>query len=293
MDERYLFDDLPEPAPDLNARAKPLRRWDGGHALLFFVLSALASLLAALALVKVIGFYASIIISEVVVFAVVPFLLRPVFDTGWRTWTQRPQFGWPFWFWCMAAVVSFAIVQSNLPVLLDRVWPIPKEQFEFFRENLAAGSARQFLLLLLVAAVVPGVCEEIAFRGLIQTGLRRSFGTNHAIIWGGAMFALLHLNPWNFVGLWTFGVLLGYLRERTGSIIPAVAAHITNNSLALAMFAMQSPEDWEQPPEFLPWYAVVPAGAVLVYSVLRLHRITTDSAAKGVSQRSIVSELPT
>jgi membrane protease YdiL (CAAX protease family) len=190
-------------------------------------------------------------------------------------------------------VVSFAVVQSNLPVLLDRFWPIPQEQFEFYRQNLAAGSVREFLLLLLVAAIVPGVCEELAFRGLIHTGLRRSFGTNHAIIWGGAMFALLHLNPWNFIGLWSFGALLGYLRERTGSILPSIAAHIVNNSLALAMFAMQRPEDWETPPEFLPWYVVVPAGGLLVYGVIRLHALTVVSAARRNLNPPIHSQPPT
>lgn len=293
MDQRYIFDDLPDQRQETDSSPKPQRRWDGGHSLLFFVLSALVSLLAALALVGVSGFYASVIVSEVAVFALIPFLLRQFFDTGWSTWTRRPEVGWTFWMWCLAAVVSFAVVQSNLPVLLDRIWPIPQEQFEFFRKNLAAGSVLEFLMLLGVAAIVPGICEELAFRGLIQTGLRRSFGTNHAIIWGGAMFALLHLNPWNFVGLWTFGALLGYLRERTGSIYPSIVAHIVNNSLALVMFAMQRPEDWETPPEFLPWYAVLPAGGLLVYAVIKLHRVTALSAAKGQSLWPILSEPPT
>jgi membrane protease YdiL (CAAX protease family) len=260
---------------------KPLRRWDGGHAMLYFILAALISLLAALLLVGFGGFYLSVIISEVAAFALIPLALRSLFDTGWITWTRRPAVKKEFWLWCMLAVGAFAVVQSNLPVLLDRVWPIPREQFEFFRQHLAAGSPRQFALLLLVAAIIPGICEEIAFRGLIHTGLRRSFGTNHAIIWGGAMFALLHLNPWNFIGLWSFGALLGYLRERTGSVYPSIAAHVVNNSLALVVFALQRPEDWDTPPEFLPWYLVVPAGGVLVYAVWRIHLSTTETAALG------------
>ena len=280
MDKRYLFDDLPQPGPGFDVSAKPLRRWDAGHAMLYFVFAALLSLLVALALIETAGFYVSIIISEVAAFVAIPLLLRPLFDTGWRTWSRRADVGAAFWLWCLAAVVSFAIVQSNLPVLLDRVWPIPQEQFDFYREHLAAASPVEFALLLIVAALIPGVCEEIAFRGLIHTGLRRSFGTNHAIIWGGAMFAVLHLNPWNFIGLWSFGALLGYLRERTGSIYPSVAAHIANNSFALVIFSLQRPEDWDTPPEFLPWYAVVPAGVLLVYSVWRLHNLTSQSAAR-------------
>jgi membrane protease YdiL (CAAX protease family) len=293
MDERYIFNELPEPRPEFDLEPNLKRRWDGGHSLLFFVLSALASLIAALALVNVSGFYGSVVISEVAVFALIPFLLRRLFDTGWRTWTRRPAVSGEFWLWCTAAVVSFAVVQSNLPVLLDRMWPIPQEQFEFFKKNLAAGSVSEFLMLLLVAAVVPGICEELAFRGLIQTGLRRSFGTNHAIVWGGAMFALLHLNPWNFIGLWTFGALLGYLRERTGSVYPSIAAHIANNSLALVVFALQRPEDWETRPEFLPWYVVLPAGLLLVYSLIQLHRVTASSALKGGPARVILTEPPT
>ncbi len=292
MDRRFPFDDLPKPGPGFDMTGPPRRRWDGGHAMLYFVLAALLSLLAALALIGAIGFYASVILSEVVAFAAIPFLLRRFFDTGWTTWTRRAEVGAAFWLWCLTAIVSFAIVQSNLPVLLDRVWPIPHEQFDFYREHLSAGSPVEFVLLLLMAAVVPGICEEIAFRGLIHTGLRRSFGTNHAIIWGGAMFAILHLNPWNFLGLWTFGSLLGYLRERTGSVYPSMIAHITNNSLALVIFAMQQPEDWDTPPEFLPWYAVVPAGALLVYAVWNLHRLTAQTAAKAVVKTNTVSEPP-
>jgi hypothetical protein len=106
------------------------------------------------------------------------------------------------------------------------------------------------------------------------------------------MFALLHLNPWNLVGLWTFGSLLGYLRERTGSIYPSMAAHITNNSLALVIFALQQPEDWETPPEFLPWYAIVPAGAILVYSIWRIHTLTAASASARAAAAPVISSEP-
>ena len=68
MDNRYLFDDLPEAAPELVPRQKPKLRWDGGHALLYFVLAALLSLIMALVLVQFVGFYASIIVSEALPF---------------------------------------------------------------------------------------------------------------------------------------------------------------------------------------------------------------------------------
>lgn len=277
---------------DPESPTRPIRRWDGGHALLYFVLAALVSLFIGFVLVGTAGFHISIILSEVLAFVAIPFVLRSFFDTGWRTWFRAAPRGGPFWFWCAVAVVSFAVAQSNLPVLLDRIWPMPQATFDFYRDNLAAETVLEFALLILVAAIVPGICEEIAFRGLIQTGLRRSFGTNQAIIWGGLMFAVLHLNPWTFVGLWSFGALLGYIRERTGSILPSVAMHTANNVIALMIFALQSPEDWETPPEFLPWYAVAPAGALLVYSVWRLHNLTRESASRATASRLSSPEPP-
>ncbi|HUU45152.1 MAG TPA: CPBP family intramembrane glutamic endopeptidase, partial [Acidobacteriota bacterium] len=104
--------------------------------------------------------------------------------------------------------------------------------------------------------------------------LRNTFGPRHAVVWTGFLFALLHLNLWNFPGLWAFGCLLGYITERSGSIRPAILIHLLNNTLALAVFAFQSPEDWALPLEFVSWYWSLIAGAALLVALLRLHRQT-------------------
>ena len=259
--------------------------WDGGRAILFFIFAALVSILAGILLQESLGFYISVLASELIVFGLIPFALSRIFDTGWMEWMRKPVLGAPFWLWAISGVVAFAVVQSNLPVLFDRLVPIPKLQLEFLRRHLTADNPLDWLLVFTVGALVPGVCEEITFRGLIQTGLRRSYGPRHAVVWTGFLFAMLHLNPWNFLGLWFFGSFLGYLTERTGSVIPAIILHLLNNTFALIVFSLQTEETWASPPEFIPWYYTIIGGVVLVFALWRLHRLgeITSSQPPGLS----------
>ena len=125
---------------------------------------------------------------------------------------------------------------------------------------------------------------------MIQSGLRISFGPRHAIIWSGCLFALLHLNPWNFLGLWFFGCLLGYMTEQTGSVRPAILMHLLNNAFALTAFSVQGKEQWEERPEFIPWYFTVAAGIVLIYALLRMHRIARSVGGAGDEPTETVSD---
>ena len=276
-------DNTAGPAPPCPQIVRMAPLWDGGRALLAFLLLALVSLLLGLLFVDLLGFYWSVALSELLAFGALPYLISRWFDTGWSRWMKRARVAAAFWGWAVVAVVSFAVVESNLPVLFDRIWPIPPSQFEVYRRYLAASSPGELLLLLVVAALIPGIFEEITFRGLIQSGLKRSFGARPAIVWSGFLFALLHLNPWNFVGLWVFGCLLGYLVERTGSIWPAVFVHIINNSIALVVFASQSPAEWEHPLEVLPWYLTGASGFVLILALWRLHQIPIRGADEPAS----------
>jgi membrane protease YdiL (CAAX protease family) len=272
--------------------------WDGGRAILFFIFAALASIFIGIILQESLGFYISVLASELLVFLVIPFGLSRLFDTGWWEWMRQPRLTMPFWLWAITAVVSFAVVQSNLPVLFDRLYPIPRLEFEFLRQYLTADNPVDWLIVFVVGALVPSFCEEITFRGLIQTGLRRSYGARHAVVWTGFLFALLHLNPWNFLGLWFFGVFLGYLTERTGSIRPAIILHLLNNTFALVVFSVQDEDMWTNPPEFIPWRYTIIAGAVLVYALVRLHRsgeppVDAPSASPGLpNQTDDYSGLP-
>jgi membrane protease YdiL (CAAX protease family) len=84
-----------------------------------------------------------------------------------------------------------------------------------------------------VLLVVPPIAEELFFRGFFLSGLRR--GTNRwvAIVVTAIAFAIFHLEPAKYLTTGLLGIWLGYLVVSTGSLYPAILAHLINNSLPI------------------------------------------------------------
>ena len=95
------------------------------------------------------------------------------------------------------------------------------------------------LLFLAVVGLAP-LLEEAIFRGLIQSAILGVLGGRQrwlAVAIGAVVFAAIHFNvPWQVQpGLFVFGVVLGWLYERTGSLLPCVIAHAAFNGANVAM----------------------------------------------------------
>lgn len=96
----------------------------------------------------------------------------------------------------------------------------------------AAHSAMEFLFLVFVVAIAPAICEEFFFRGYIQRTFERTIGA-HSIALVGVIFALFHMEPLGLFTLSMIGIWLGYVYYRSKSLLPNMAAHFTNNFVAL------------------------------------------------------------
>jgi membrane protease YdiL (CAAX protease family) len=84
--------------------------------------------------------------------------------------------------------------------------------------------------------------EEVLFRGILQTSVQRLFPVRHgsfrhrwaAIILVGTLFGLFHANTPQYIpALIAFGLLLGYLYERTGSLFVPILVHMLFNGKSL------------------------------------------------------------
>ena len=85
---------------------------------------------------------------------------------------------------------------------------------------------------VLHACIFGPIIEEICFRGIVLGGLLKTRCRPWlAILISALFFALLHGLGANFVTALLFGILVGWLYWRTGSIIPCIIIHVTNNSL--------------------------------------------------------------
>ena len=99
-------------------------------------------------------------------------------------------------------------------------------------------------------AVFPAVCEELLYRGAILGLLLRSGRPRLALVGQAAAFSLAHVIsvrlPWTFV----FGLVIGWLRVRTGTLWAGMAVHfLLNGSFGVwvRFGSMDLPQAWFVP----------------------------------------------
>jgi uncharacterized protein len=110
------------------------------------------------------------------------------------------------------------------------------------------GFAGAFINTLLIG-VMPGISEELLFRGVIQRQLGRLLHNNHAQVWiTAAIFSAIHFQFQGFLPRLFLGVLLGYMLVWSRSLWVPVIVHGFNNGIqVLALYAMNlKPEDVEK-----------------------------------------------
>lgn len=99
------------------------------------------------------------------------------------------------------------------------------------RSLISKGSGLGGLLgLVLLLALAAPVVEELMFRGLLLGGLSRRLPTWAALVISSAVFAAVHFQPVQFVGLLVAGLTFGALALAFGRLGPALVAHICFNA---------------------------------------------------------------
>ncbi|HEY1602277.1 MAG TPA: ABC transporter permease subunit/CPBP intramembrane protease [Pirellulales bacterium] len=131
----------------------------------------------------------------------------------------------------LLAVAAFpAVGWFNLVV--QRLYPINSQ----LKEALSGlfQEPPEFWKMLIVIAIVPAICEELAFRGFILSGLRHMGHKWRAIIVASLFFAITHSIFQQSIGAFVLGLIIGYVAVQTGSILPGMLFHMTHNSLVVA-----------------------------------------------------------
>jgi membrane protease YdiL (CAAX protease family) len=87
--------------------------------------------------------------------------------------------------------------------------------------------------VVILIAIMPGVTEEVAFRGLLQTWLSAAVRPWRAVIFAAALFAALHCSIVSAPYLFAVGMLLGWVRKETGSLYPSIVLHALHNYIVI------------------------------------------------------------
>ena len=126
---------------------------------------------------------------------------------------------------CLPVFLGVANLANLAGALINRLTGSPATS-----EMLPSGGPELFMYYLALC-VMPAIAEELLFRGAFQ-GLMRPCGSAAAIFAPALLFGVLHLDLAQGLTAFACGVFLGWLAERSGSILPGMLLHLVNNALA-------------------------------------------------------------
>lgn len=177
----------------------------------------------------------------------------------------------------------------NLSFLLNEALPLPSWAGEFenqaeetLKTILEMNSPLVFFINFLLIAILPGIGEELIFRGIVQKHIGGWLKNPVLAIWIAAfIFSAIHMQFEGFLPRIVLGAILGYLYHWTKNLWVPIIAHAFNNGLQVILIyalEMDVTEFEEQGIEQLQWW-MIPISVLVMYFIYRLiikNRVTLE-----------------
>jgi sodium transport system permease protein len=138
------------------------------------------------------------------------------------------------WIGVLAGVPAAHVTGLGIFRLANLFLPVPEKMLESFGQEVLPAGMPLWQLVALIA-LLPGIFEEIAFRGVLLHGLRKRFHPATLCLVVGLIFGLFHVSLFRIAPTMYLGIILTAITLLTGSILPAIAWHGLNNLLALML----------------------------------------------------------
>ena len=100
--------------------------------------------------------------------------------------------------------------------------PLPMDNFGYL------------VLNLILLAILPAICEELVFRGIIFNGLKQ-YGNMSAVFLSATLFMLVHSSVEQTIYPFFVGIVLALLMLRTNNIVYPIILHFLNNAIVVVM----------------------------------------------------------
>jgi sodium transport system permease protein len=118
---------------------------------------------------------------------------------------------------------------------IEYTYPVSDEALKAMLPFVEQLATLPWVSVIFLMAFVPAVCEELAFRGFIFGGLIRQGGRLRAVVVTALIFGISHGFLQQSIAASCMGVLLGFIALRTGSVLPCMLLHFTNNALSVSV----------------------------------------------------------
>jgi len=132
-----------------------------------------------------------------------------------------------FFILLLVLIPAFSIIIEPLTMWMK----MPDFLKELFGSIGNYGWISVFSLVIMAPLLEEWLCRGVALNGLLKNG----YSPAAAIAWSAAMFAVIHLNPWQSIPAFFMGLLFGWVYWRTRSLWSVIFLHAVNNGLSVAI----------------------------------------------------------
>lgn len=162
------------------------------------------------------------------------YFLAPTGSIAWSVPSKLGSAPATRWLWLLIGAISGGFTFSIAWLAVQTLRHFLGGSAEgYSHEPLSIGYGWWYMVLTVV--VQPAIFEELAFRGIIQPGMARLMGRTPAVFVSAVMFTVLHISAVNFPHLLVMGVIVGFLRDRCGSVYPGMVMHAVHNGLVILL----------------------------------------------------------
>jgi sodium transport system permease protein len=168
------------------------------------------------------------------------------------------------WFAVVVAAPAGLVAGVGVFKLANLFVPVPPRLLESFGQQLLPDYIPLWQTVAMIA-ILPGIFEEITFRGALLHGLRSRMHPALLALVVGLIFGLFHVALFRIAPTAFLGVMLAAVTLLTGSIFPAMLWHALNNGIALLLGQVNMPLDKAEWGVHLAGAAILAAAFWIVY----------------------------
>ena len=132
---------------------------------------------------------------------------------------------------------GLCILSSTVLGVLQQLLP---QAFEHYNKLMDTVSQGDMLLSVIYVIIIGPVSEELIFRGALFDRFYLAFPFWGANVLQAVLFGVYHMNIIQGIYAFLLGILLGMIRQMTGSILSTIFCHMVFNATSYAfMYALQ------------------------------------------------------
>lgn len=130
---------------------------------------------------------------------------------------------------CFLLITAVLVSLYTLIEPLTSLIPMPERVKMAFREAFVNTTLADSII---GTSILAPLFEEFLCRGIMMRGMLQTLSPKGAITMSAFIFAFIHMNPWQAIPAFIFGLFFGWVYWKTRCIWATVFLHCFNNSLS-------------------------------------------------------------